>query len=90
MIPSNVKSYLYLWLVSKELFELARFCQLLLNLATREIIKHSSPGFYVTIVLNRYKNIILYNTRSIGTIRAPTSSWSPFRPLDFFPLEYTT
>ena len=68
MIPINVKSYLYLWLVSKELFELARFCQLLLNLATREIIKHSSPEFLVTIVLNRYKIIILYNTRSIGTI----------------------
>ena len=41
-----------------------------------------TPGSLVgKEVLNVLKNI--YLTRSLGALRAPTSSWRPFGPLDF-------
>ena len=38
------------------------------------------PKYYFGIF---YLYIILYYTRSLGALRASTSSWSPFGPLDF-------
>ena len=57
----NIRSmnwgYLYLWLVSKESFKLAWFCQLLLDLIT-DIIKCSSPGFLVTIKDHHHPHLL--------------------------------
>ena len=32
---------------------------------------------------NEAENGIMYSTRSLGALQAPTSSWRPFGPLDF-------
>ena len=44
---------------------------------TYYILQYTALGYIV------FSDIALYSTRSLGTIRAPTSSWRPFGPLDF-------
>ena len=50
----------------------------LFNDARFNITRFNDSGFNVTIF-----DVTIFNTRSLGALRAPTSSWRPFGPLDF-------
>ena len=46
---------------------------------------HPPAGWMATIYSPPHQNVLfaLSKTRSVGALRAPTSSWRPFEPLDF-------
>ena len=47
------------------------------------LVNHSIPLVGKYYLLDNYHFTIIVKTRSLGALRAPTSSWRPFGPLGF-------
>ena len=80
------RSAAFLCFTSKYLFDLRKHISVpRLRLASTSFCPFSAAikAFFLYQQMNKEIGGIINSTRSLGALRAPTSSWRPFGPLDF-------